>query len=99
MYGLIGKMTTKLGQRAALASVLLRGVSGMPGCRSYIVADDPTHADVLWITEAWESSDAHAASLALPSVRDAIAEGRPMIASMETVAETAPVGGYGLAAK
>lgn len=69
----------------------------MPGCLSYVVANDPEANDVLWITEVWESKEAHAASLSLPSVRDAISRGRPLIAGMETVAETSPLGGHGLA--
>lgn len=96
MYGLIGKMTAKAGERAALAAILLEGLTGMPGCLSYVVAEDPTDPDVLWITEAWESPDAHRASLSLPSVQAAIAKGRPLIAGMETVAETRPLGGHGL---
>ncbi len=96
MYGLIGKMTAQPGQREALASILVAGVAGMPGCLSYVVANDPTASEVIWITEVWESKEAHAASLALPSVRDAITKGRPLIAGMERVAETEPVGGSGL---
>lgn len=99
MYGLIGKMTAKQGQRDALAAILLGGVSGMPGCRSYVVANDPTNSNLLWITEVWESREAHTASLTLPSVRDAITKGRPMITGMEAVAETLPLGGHGLAVK
>lgn len=96
MYGLIGKMMAQPGKREALTSILVEGVAGMPGCLSYVVANDPTNADQIWITEVWESREAHAASLSLPSVRDAITKGRPMIAGMEAVAETAPVGGSGL---
>ena len=96
MYGLIGKMTAKAGERAALAAILLEGLTGMPGCLSYVVAEDPADPDALWITEAWESPDAHRASLSLPSVQAAIAKGRPLIAGMETLAETRPIGGHGL---
>lgn len=96
MFGLIGKMTAKAGDRAALATILLDGVSGMPGCLSYVVAEDPADADVLWITEVWDNEASHKASLQLPSVRDAIARGRPLIAGMESVAATRPVGGLGL---
>jgi len=98
MYGLIGKMTAQAGQGAALAQVLLEGVSGMPGCLSYVVAADPADADVLWITEVWDSAESHRASLSLPSVQAAIARGRPMIAGMEMVAQTQPLGGHGLIA-
>ena len=57
MYGLIGKMKCTPGQREALISILIEGVSGMPGCLSYVVAKDPAEPDSLWITEAWESQD------------------------------------------
>lgn len=96
MYGLIGRMTAQPGQRDALAAILLEGLADMPGCRSYIVASDPAAADVIWITEVWDSKAAHGASLSLPSVRAAIARGRPLIAGMEQLAETQPLGGQGL---
>lgn len=96
MYGLIGKMTAADGQRDTLSAILLEGLQNMPGNLSYIVANDPVDANTLWITEAWTDKDAHAASLTLPSVQAAIAKGRPMIAGMERIAETNPVGGVGL---
>lgn len=99
MYGLIGKMIAKSGQRDALATVLLEGVAGMPGCLSYVVAYDPHDPDLLWITEVWESREAHAASLSLSTVKEAITKGRPMIVGMEAVAQTVPLGGHGLAAR
>jgi quinol monooxygenase YgiN len=95
-YGLIGKMTAQPGKRAELAAILLEGVAGMPGCLSYVIANDPQNADLLWITEAWESREAHAASLSMRSVQEAIAKGRPLIADMTSIAETVPVGGHGL---
>ena len=63
MYGLIGKMTAQPGHRDALVRVLIEGVSGLPGCLSYIVALDPLEPEVIWITEAWQSKEAHGASL------------------------------------
>ena len=80
MYGLIGKMIAAPGQRDALIAILLESAAGgMPGCLSYIVAQDRTDADALWITEVWDSQESHAASLSLPSVQQAIARGRPLI--------------------
>ncbi len=96
-YGLVGRMTARPGQRDSLTRILIDGVAGMPGCVSYVVAHDAANAEMIWITEVWESQEAHAASLALPTVRDAIARGRPLIARMEMIAETRPVGGTGLA--
>ena len=96
MYGLIGKMTAQAGQRSALAAILIDGVAGMPGCLSYIVAEDPVDANALWITEAWIDQAHHKASLSLPSVQDAIRKGRPLIAGMDQGQETRPLGGFGL---
>jgi quinol monooxygenase YgiN len=96
MHGLIGKFRAHPGQRAALAAILLEGIGGMPGCLSYVVAEDPADDDALWITEVWDSAASHQASLALPSVRDAIARGRPLIAGFDSHVQTRPLGGHGL---
>ena len=79
MYGLIGKMIAKPGQRDALVSILLEGTGGMPGCRIYLIATDPGDANAIWITEAWDSEEHHRNSLQLPQVRAAIARARPLI--------------------
>jgi quinol monooxygenase YgiN len=96
MYGLIGKMLVVPGHRDEVIAVLLEGVSGMPGCRSYVVATDPTNADAIWITEVWDSAELHGASLHLPSVQAAIAKARPFIAGFGERFETVPVGGHGV---
>lgn len=97
MYGLIGKMLATPGNRDALAEILLAGIAGMPGCLSYIVAQDPTNPDALWVTEVWASQAEHQASLSLPSVRAAITQARPIIAGFGERFETTPLGGQGLA--
>ncbi len=96
MYGLIGKMNAVPGQREALAEILLAGLAAMPGCLSYIVAQDPTDSDALWVTEVWTDAEHHRASLSLPSVQAAIARGRPLIAGFGERFETLPLGGHGL---
>ena len=96
MYGIIGKMTAVAGERDALAQILLEGTRAMPGCLSYVVAEDPRDADALWITEVWASQADHQASLKLPGVQAAIAKGRPLIAGFADRVETTPIGGHGL---
>lgn len=96
MHGLIGRMTAVEGQRDALIEILLEGTGGMPGCLSYIIATDPADANAIWVTEVWDSKASHEASLTLPSVRQAIAKGRPMIAAFAPPTVTTPVGGHGL---
>jgi quinol monooxygenase YgiN len=97
MYGLIGKIKTQPGQRDRLSAILLKGTSAMPGCLSYIVANDPQDPDAIWITEVWDSVESHNASLALPAVKQAMVEGRPLITGFGERFETQPLGGYGLA--
>ena len=97
MYGLIGKMRSVPGQRDALASILIQGTSAMPGCLSYIVAIDGSEPDALWVTEVWDSSASHRASLSLPAVQQAITKAKPLIAGFGERIETKPIGGYGLA--
>ena len=70
----------------------------MPGCLSYVIAEDPADEDALWVTEVWDSAASHQGSLALPAVKDAIARGRPLIAGFDSHTETRPLGGHGLAA-
>ena len=96
MYGLIGRMNVVSGQRDALIAILVEGISGMPGCLSYIVAKDSTDSNAIWVTEVWDSEESHQESLSLPSVQQAIALGRPLIAGFGERFETTPVGGQGL---
>jgi quinol monooxygenase YgiN len=98
LYGLIGKIKVVPGERDALITILIDGLSDMPGCLSYIVARDPADADAVWVTEVWDSKASHEASLSLASVRDAITRGKPLIAGFGERFETQPVGGHGLPA-
>jgi quinol monooxygenase YgiN len=100
-FGLIGKITAHPGQGDALAEVLLdaaREIQGsVPGCESYVIARDPDDPDAIWVTEVWESREAHAGSLTYDSVKAVIERGRPLIAGFSDRVETIPVGGLGLA--
>jgi quinol monooxygenase YgiN len=95
MFGLITKLRSVPGQRDALISILTEISASMPGCVSYRLAKDIVDAEALWVTEVWTDRDAHRASLALPSVQDAIRKGRPLIAGFDAPFETEPVGGDG----
>ena len=87
MYGLIAKLTTHPGKRPELIQILSAGAAKMPGCLSYVIAEDRTEPSTLWITETWESREAHDASFQLRAVQEAM----PLIANLERVAETRPV--------
>jgi quinol monooxygenase YgiN len=93
-YGLIGQMMAQPGRRAELIAILAEGTAGMPGCLAYVIAEDRGDENAIWITELWDSEESHAASLELPSVQAAIAQGRPLIAGFGHRFETTPVAGY-----
>lgn len=95
MYGLIGRIVALEGRRSELATILIDGVRGMPGCLSYVVACDMADENVLWVTEVWESEASHQESLSLPAVRESIAKGRPLIAEFSDRVVTRPIGGEG----
>ncbi|RXZ66741.1 antibiotic biosynthesis monooxygenase [Pelagerythrobacter rhizovicinus] len=90
-YGLIGQIIAQPGQRAALAAILTEGTEKMPGNFAYLVGEDAANPDALWVVEIWADEEAHAASLALPQVKAAIAKGRSLIAEFGTRAEFKPV--------
>lgn len=98
MYGLIGKAITKEGKRDEFVKILLEGTDKMPGCISYIVANDPSDANAIWITEVWDSKESHEASLKLPAVQESIRKARPFIAGFGERFITEPIGGHGLSA-
>ena len=92
LYGLVGELRAAPGKRAELVGYLLEGTRDMPGNLAYIVAEDLTAPDSIWITEVWRSKADHANSLSLPQVQATIAKARPLIAGFGTRAETRPVG-------
>ena len=100
LFGLIAKIDAQPGRGDTLAEVLLDGAREMedavPGCRLYVIARSPGDPDAIWVTEVWDSREAHAASLRLESVRAVIERGRPLIAGFSERIETIPLGGAGL---
>jgi quinol monooxygenase YgiN len=76
-----GRLAALPGRREELLGILLEreGAEPMPGCRLYAVGVDEQDADGVWVTELWESDDAHAASLELDDVRVQIARALPLI--------------------
>ncbi|RDE09088.1 putative quinol monooxygenase [Pelagibacterium lacus] len=97
MYGLIGRMIAAEGRREELMTILRDSATQrMPGCLSYVIARCVEHPDGIWVTEVWDTSESHKASLDLIAVQDAIARARPLIAGFDNRFETEPVGGIGL---
>lgn len=96
MYGLIGKIKAIPGKRDELVQILLESTREMPGCLSYVVAQDTVDGDAIWVTEVWQTRELHQASLSLLAVQQALSRGRSLIAGFGERFETLPVGGKGL---
>lgn len=81
MFMLHGRIAAHDDRRDELLSILAEqgDAVAMPGCRLYVVATDPDDDDGVWVTELWESEEAHQASLQLPEVRERITRALPMI--------------------
>jgi quinol monooxygenase YgiN len=97
-FAMHGKVRAQPGKRTALLELLLEAaeiLGQMPECRLYVVStsDEP---DAVWVTELWDSEEAHARSLERQDVRALIREGRPLIAGMSDRVRLTPVGGKGL---
>ena len=92
MYGLIVKLTSAPGRRDELIT-LMGGEDShtVPGCLSFIVAEDASDQNVLWITEVWASQAAHEASLKAPPIKDNLTDADTLIAAFEKIATTSPV--------
>jgi quinol monooxygenase YgiN len=63
----------------------------MPGCLSYVVANDSVEPHVLWVTEVWDRAESHDASVSLPAVKAATPIGKALIDKFERIAVTTPV--------
>ena len=81
MFMVHGRLGAKPGKQEELLSILSEGEreDPMPGCRLYLVAVDETDPDGVWVTEVWESEEAHRASLQLDRVKDRITRASPIL--------------------
>jgi quinol monooxygenase YgiN len=81
MFMLHGRLAAKPGKREELLAIFTEGGQDelLPGCRLYLVALDEADRDGVWVTEVWESEDAHAASLQLDQVKEQIERAMPIL--------------------
>ena len=80
----IGTLGTMPGKRAELVALLTRPSHELAaiGCLLYEVGVSEDEPDAVFVAELWESSEAHRASLSLPSVQAAIAEAHPLLSGV-----------------
>lgn len=99
-YGLHGKLTATAGNGDKLAAILLEAsglVSTAEGCHLYIVSKDKSDQDTVWITEVWDSKEAHDNSLGKPGVKELITQAMPLLSGRpEKGQELEILGGTGI---
>ncbi len=97
-YGLTGKFTTTSENRDRLIDILSSAADLMEtaeGCQQYIVHKDANDTTATWVTEMWESKEAHDQSLSIEGVGDLIGSARPLITGISQI-ELIPMHGKGL---
>lgn len=97
-YGYINKFTAQPGTRDELMGILLQAAQVLEtnsDCFQYLVSTT-TEPEVIYVSEIWNSKQAHDASLEPAEVKAVIAKAMPLIASVSTIAEQQIEGGKGL---
>ncbi|MFB9273691.1 putative quinol monooxygenase [Cohnella cellulosilytica] len=87
-FTMFGQLIARPGQRGELAKLMLESAATlqeMEGCIYYIISESVDEPDALWISELWESEEAHAASLKNENVLAVIQRCRPLIAGVNPV--------------
>ena len=99
LYAMTGKLTTQPGKRAEMTAILIRAskiVGELPGCRMYVVCEDASNENAVWVFEMWDDKEAHDASLKDERVRALIGEARPFMSGAPDGAELRVAGGHGI---
>ena len=81
-YGLHGKLQATAGNGTQLAQILLeasRLVSTAKGCQLYLISQDSSTPEAVWVTEVWDSKEDHDNSLQVPGVRELISQAMPLL--------------------
>ena len=100
LYALIGNFITAPNDRDALIEILEEAATIMEdvnGCKQYILYEDAVDDEKIWVTEIWESKEAHDESLTRTDVRAIIAHAIPLLkGTPEQGIQLIPVSGKGL---
>lgn len=99
MYAMTGKLTSHHGKRDEIASILKEAaeiVGKIPECKLYIVCEDVSNENIVWVFEAWDSKQAHDDSLQNEQTRALITQARPLLAAAPDGVELSVIGGHGI---
>lgn len=99
-YGLHGKLRATQGNGPKLAEILLQAaelVGKAEGCHLYVVSKDKQEPDAVWVTEVWDTKEAHDDSLKDKEVLALIGQAMPILDGRPEPGQVLDVlGGLGL---
>lgn len=98
-FGLYNKFTAVEGKRDALAEMLLEASKSMEelnDCELYVVSLADDGSDSIYVYEVWSDENAHQASLSMEGAQTLIQKAKPIIAGVEKINTSLPVGGKGI---
>jgi len=82
MYLLHGKLKAKDGYKSELANILLEAskhVAKAKGCKLYVIGNDESDKNAIYVTEIWDSKEDHDNSLKAEGVSELIKNAMPII--------------------
>lgn len=82
MIGFNTKFKTSPENRETFSQILATAAEAMstiPECVLYVVSEDEHDSTVLWVTEAWTSTEAHDASLTSETAKALIGKAVPLL--------------------
>lgn len=81
-HGLHGSLRAKEGHGKELLDILIQAselMKNAKGCLLYLVSTDNEDESTIWVTEVWETEEAHQGSLSNPDVRELIGTAMPLL--------------------
>jgi quinol monooxygenase YgiN len=96
--GYHSQFTAQPGRADELQEIVLAAAEGLRSndkCLLYVVSRSPDDPNVVWVTEAWTTREAHDASLRDEAVKAAVQRAMPLIAGIART-ELAVAGGKGI---
>jgi quinol monooxygenase YgiN len=98
-FGMQVRLTAQPGRGDELTALLIEAADAlrdMTECQLYLITRPADDDDVILITEAWTSREAHDASLQGDRARAVITQAMPLIAGALEATEFRPEGGKGM---
>ncbi|HEY4347191.1 MAG TPA: putative quinol monooxygenase [Gaiellaceae bacterium] len=99
MYGMHVRFAALPGRADDLVGILLEAAEGTksePGCLLYLVSRSLSEREVVFVTEAWTTREAHDSSLETDAAQALMQRAMPLLAGEIAASELRPLGGKGV---